>query len=240
MDLEGYNWREVAADVRDLALAEDLESVTVAAGSYLTLPAVSFAHAQSRYGQHAAADQSDTSRSVGGGRDEPCDIARTGAPERPLPLEPRCSSRFGDLTPLVHERVERADRELRTMSVESLDGDGPFDVLLDGLRVGGALETSIRATEQLGLVPWSLGGASDELLASVSIHDVATAYIREEARAGAHLSFACSYGTQPVAVASPCRRQLPDFANAGLLAPDMYRTYRVAEAPDTSSSATPS
>ncbi len=67
VDLEGYNWREVAADVRDLALAEDLGSVTVAAGSYLTLPAVSFARSNPDMA-NAAADQSDTSRSVSGGR----------------------------------------------------------------------------------------------------------------------------------------------------------------------------
>ena len=228
VDLEGYNWREVAADVRDLALAEDLGSVTVAAGSYLTLPAVSFARSNPDManallltnpippGQSAVAE---TTRTTSLAVAHLNDLCRS---------EPRCSSRFGDLTPLVHERVERADRELRTMSVESLDGDGPFDVLLDGLRVGGALETSIRATEQLGLVPWSLGGASDELLASVSIHDVATAYIRPEARAGAHLSFSCSYEAQPVTVAEVYSGDNSDFAGAQDFAlPDMCHAWGV-------------
>ncbi|HPJ19195.1 MAG TPA: hypothetical protein PK635_08740, partial [Actinomycetota bacterium] len=68
----------------------------------------------------------------------------------------------------------------------------------------------------------------DELLASVSIHDVATAYIRPEARAGAHLSFSCSYEAQPVTVAEVYSGDNSDFAGAQDFAlPDMCHAWGV-------------
>lgn len=200
VDLDGYNWSEVALDIRDLAIAESLERVNVATEGYLALAAVPFA--RSNPGMVASLLLTNP---VAPGTSALAEAPRSTALELDhldglCGREPECARALGDLRSEFDKRADSMDAAPVMVSTDSLDGEGPYDVLVDGDRLGAALYTGMRASAQVGLVPASMQGASPDLIAAVSINGPMKAYVEDEASPGADLSLSCSYDAQPVRV----------------------------------------
>lgn len=201
VDLDGYNWKEVALDMRDLAIARSLDKVNIAAEGYLALPAV----------QLARSNPSMTAtllltNPVAPGASEFAEAPRSAALELDhlddlCSRDAVCSSAYGDLRAAFDQRVAILDADPVVVRTHSLDGEGPYEILLDGQRLGAALATSMRASAQLGLVPASMQGASVDLIAAVSMNDAIRGFLGASASPGASLSMKCSYDALPTRVA---------------------------------------
>ena len=199
--LNGYNWTEVALDIRDLAVAESLGRINVVTEGYMTLAAVELARSNP-----ALVNTLVLTNPVAPGVSPLAEAPRSAALKLDhldvlCSADPPCAGSFGDLRRLFDTSVDRFRSAPTVVSTHSLDGEGPYEVLLDDIRMGAALATSMRASAQIGLVPASIRGASPDLLAGVGINDEMNAYVSESASAAAHLSFVCSYDAGPVRVA---------------------------------------
>ncbi|MEZ5237592.1 MAG: hypothetical protein R2716_01060 [Microthrixaceae bacterium] len=101
-------------------------------------------------------------------------------------------------------------------------------MLLDELRLGSAVSTSLRAGAQVGLVPASLRQGSPQLVAAVSINDAMKAYVAWDSSAGADLSFRCSYDAQPARVGEAISESGAYVPGAGSVgSPDMCDVWGV-------------
>ena len=205
---------EASDDLRDLVAALHLGKVTVASGGFTTTAAVAWARANpgsvesllftnpTPPGSSTLADPAtSTSRSF----------------ERIVELCARdrgCAAAYPDLEAAHHTRyVALADRPV-AVSTTTLGGIGPFDVLLDGRRYGAALETAMRESARLGLVPSAVSGASDELTAAAGIDEDVTFYAGPAASTAAFLSITCSYDARLNRTAQVSDATLAEFAGA--------------------------
>ncbi len=203
VDLDGYNWQQVAADIRDLALAEGLDRVQVATEGPASLAAVSFAMSNPDLVGSLL-----LTNPVAPGASYLAEVPRSTALELDqlnslCQSDPSCAATFGDLRSTFDKRALELSVDPVSVSTESLEGEGPFDVLIDGRRLGSALGVSLRATAQLGLIPLSMQGAAMELVAAVSINDPMQSVVGANARPVADMSFRCSYDGRPAKLSSP-------------------------------------
>lgn len=214
-DLNGYNWKQVALDIRDLAIAESLDRVNIATESYLALAAVQVVRLNPGLTSSllltnpvapGASGSAEAPRSVALELDHMDELCTN---------DPACSVAHGDLRRVFEQRAAALDSDPVVVSTESLDGDGPFTILLEGQRLGAALAASMRASAQLGLVPASIQGASPELIAAVSINDPMKAFFADHSSAGADLSMRCSYDAQPTRVSEALMASGSYVAGAG-------------------------
>ena len=79
------------------------------------------------------------------------------------------------------------------VSTKALSGSGPYSVLLDGRRLAAAVESAMRESARLGLVPSAVQQASDELTAAAGIDEDVNFFIDQRAPSAAFLSITCSY-----------------------------------------------
>ena len=214
VQLEGYNMAEVADDIRDLVIADDLAPVNVAGGGFTTTAVASFAR---RYPSAVSSVLLTSPVSPG---DSPM-----GDPVHSLQKsfnrlidlcadDRSCKSDHPDLAEKYEARFkELAARPVAT-SATTLVGTGPHDVLLDGRRWAAALESALFQSDRLGLLPEAVDGASDELAASTGIDEEARFFIAPNARAGATLSYMCAYDAIPNRTAEISAEANPPFAGA--------------------------
>ena len=193
VDLDGYNLREVAADIRDLAIAVGEEQVSVATEQTLATAASVFANSNpdrvsslllTNPVPPGVSPEAQAPVSTARALDHLSELCGVSAP---------CSTSFGDVEATFANRGAQLTAQPSMVSTLSLQGEGPFNVLLDGLRLGAAAEAGMRSSALVGVIPSSLGAGSDELIAAVSINDPIQAFAGSGARAAADLSFRCSY-----------------------------------------------
>lgn len=196
IQLEGYNTSESADDIRDLALALGLEEISVAAGGYTAPSAVAFVRSNPGLvrsvlltnptppGESVLADPATSL-----GRSFDALIALCEA-------DPTCGPAFDGLDERYDARFQVLRSQPVGVSTRAISGSGPYDVLLDGRRLGAALESAMRNTSRLGLVPSAVVGASDELTAAAGIDEDVQFYAGPTSLAGAFLSLTCSYDAE--------------------------------------------
>jgi pimeloyl-ACP methyl ester carboxylesterase len=193
MQLEGYNTAEAADDIRDLVLALGLEEVSVAAGGYTAPSAVAFVRSNPGLVRSVLLTNptppgesvlADPATSLGRSFDGLIALCEK---------DPTCGPAFDGLDERYDARFQVLRSQPVGVSTRAISGSGPYDVLLDGRRLGAALESAMRNTGRLGLVPSAVVGASDELTAAAGIDEDVNFFIRDQAPSAAFLSITCSY-----------------------------------------------
>lgn len=214
VQLEGYTMVEAANDIRDLALALGLDRVSVAAGGYTTTAAVAFARSnpgavssllltnptppgESTLGDPAAALSRSFARIIGFCGDDST-----------------CRSASPDLQTQYRQRFEQLQAQPVLVSTKSLAGEGPFSVLLDGRRYAAALESAMRESARVGLVPSAVLSAGDELTAAAGIDEDVNFFVREPSSSAAFLSITCSYDARLNRTAEISDATMQQFAGA--------------------------
>jgi hypothetical protein len=107
--------------------------------------------------------------------------------------DPACREAYPDLEAQYLQRYEQLQAEPALVSTQALSGSGPYQVLLDGRRLAAALESAMRESARLGLVPSAVLSASNELTAAAGIDEDVNFFIRDQAPSAAFLSITCSY-----------------------------------------------
>ena len=212
--LEGYDMAEVAADIRDLVIADDLAPVNVAGGGFTTTAIASFVRSApdavsavllTSPVSPGSSPLGDPVHSLEKSFDTLIGLCRA---------DPTCDSAHPDLRANYRTRFEELNKKPVTVAATTLVGTGPHDVLLDGRRWAAALESALFQSDRLGLVPEAIDGASDELAASTGIDEEARLFIAPTARAGATLSYMCAYDATPNRTAEISASAAPEFAGA--------------------------
>lgn len=214
VQLEGYDMAEVADDIRDLVIADELAPVNLAGGGFATVAVTAFARsaADAVSSVLLTSPVSPGSSPVG----DPVQSLRTSF-DRLIGLcgdSPDCTAAHPDLAATYRERFDQLEASPESVTTPSLIGTGPHRVLLDGRRWAAALEAALYSSDRLGLVPEAIDGASAELTASTGIDEDARFFIAPTARAAATLSYMCSYDAHPNRTAEISASAAPQFAGA--------------------------
>ena len=213
--LEGYNMAEVADDVRDLALAAELDQVAVAAGGFTTTAAAAFA--RTNPGATYALLLTNPVAPGSSPFEDPAGWL-SDALERLVALceaDEVCSADHADLMDNYLATADRLADQPMDVVASSLVGTGPHTVRVDERRFAAALEAAMYPSGRLGLVPQAIGGgATDELLAATAIDEEVKAYVAADALAGAMLSYTCAYDAVPHATAEISSNAHSEFAGA--------------------------
>ena len=214
LDLASYSMRDVALDIRDLLVAAELDRVSVAAGGPTSPAAVAFTRAHpgavgalvlTNPTPPGESTQAEPARSVSKQFGRLVELCNADA---------GCATSFPDLDTQYRQRFEQLDAAPLSVVTNTLGGQGPFTVLLDGRRLAAALEAGLQASSQVGLLPASLLGASPELVAAAALNEDVNAYIAPTAMNGAYLAATCSYDAQPNQTAEIADATLKQFAGA--------------------------
>ncbi len=214
--LEGYDMAEVADDIRDLVIADDLAPVNLAGGGFTTTAVAAFARSApdavsavllTSPVSPGSSPLGDPVQSLEKSFDHLIDLCQD---------DPECDAAHPDLATSYGDRSEELDTTPVPVSTKTLVGTGPHQVLLDGRRWAAALESALFQSDRLGLVPEAIdgAGASAELAASTGIDEEARFFIAPTARAGATLSYMCSYDALPNRTAEISARAAEQFAGA--------------------------
>ncbi len=199
--LEGYTMVEVANDLRDLTVALDLDSVSVAAGDVSSTAAMEFARTNpGRVSSLLLANPTPP------GQSKVADPARNlwEAFDRLNGLceaDPDCLATFGDLEESFEQRfldLESAPRQVETIPLGA--SGSAIDVLLDGKRLSAALHAALSSTPQLGYVPTAVATpvTAEQLVASAAIDEPYRLFVDPGVANAAVLSYVCSYdGSRP-------------------------------------------
>ncbi len=221
VQLEGYNMAEAANDIRDLVDVLDLGQVSVAAGGYTTTAATAFA--RSNPGAVSSllltnptppgdSPLEDPAGALARSFEEVGELCRSDAD---------CNEAYPDLEARFEQRYEELQARPRRVATRSLSGTGPHDVLLDGRRLAAAVESAMRESARLGLVPSAVQTASDELTAAAGIDEDINFFVSEQAPTAAFLSITCSYDAplnRTAEISDAARRQFAG-ANEATFAP---------------------
>lgn len=214
VQLEGYSMREVADDIRDLVIADRLAPVNIAGGGFATVALTTYARnatdavsalvltnpispGSSSLGDPVHSLEESFSRLV-----DQCSESDD------------CAAQHPDLGGSYEERFAELDARPVVVTTPSLVGTGPHRVLLDGRRWAAALEAALYPSDRLGLVPEAIDGASAELTASTGIDEDVRFFVAPASRAGATLSYMCSYDADPNRTAEISAGASPEFAGA--------------------------
>ena len=193
VQLEGYTMVEAANDIRDLAIALDLDRISVAAGGYTTTAATAFA--RSNPGAVSALLLTNPTPPGESVLEDPAG-ALAASFESIIGFcqdDPACREAYPDLEAQYLQRYEQLQAQPALVSTQALTGSGPYQVLLDGRRLAAALESAMRESARLGLVPSAVLSASNELTAAAGIDEDVNFFIRDQAPSAAFLSITCSY-----------------------------------------------
>ena len=214
VQLEGYNMAEVADDIRDLVIADDLAPVNVAGGGLTTTAVASFA----RHSPDAVSAVLLTSPVSPGSSplgDPVYSLEKSF--DRLVDLcndDEECAVEHPDLMTKYQQKFEQYAAQPVLVAATTLAGTGPHEVLLDGRRWATALESAMFQSDRLGLMPEAIDGASHELAASTAIEEEARFFIAPTARAGATLSYLCAYDAIPNRTAEISASAVDEFAGA--------------------------
>ena len=212
--LEGYNMAEVADDIRDLVIADDLAPVNVAGGGLTTTAVASFAR-----NSPDAVSAVLLTNPVSPGSSPLGDPVYTLEKSFDRLVDQcngdeECAVEHPDLVNKYHANFEQYRDHPVLVGATTLAGTGPHQVLLDGRRWAAALESAMFQSDRLGLMPEAIDGASDELAASTAIEEEARFFIADNARAGATLSYLCAYDAIPNRTAEISASAVEEFAGA--------------------------
>ena len=214
VQLEGYDMAEVADDIRDLVLADDLGTVAVAGGGFATVAVTAFA----RTSPGAVSSVLLTNPVPPGDSSLGDPVAALEGPFGRLVAlcedDEECAAAHPDLEADYLRRFGELDGAPESVSARSLVGTGPHQVALDGRRWAAALESALYQSDRVGLVPEAIDGASSELTATAGIDEEVAFFIAPTARAGATLSYMCSYDAHPNKTAEISAAATPEFAGA--------------------------
>ena len=214
VQLEGYDMAEVADDLRDLVIADDLAPVNVAGGGFATVAVTAFARSATDVVSSVllTSPVSPGSSPIG----DPVQSLQESF-DRLIELcddSPDCTASHPDLAATYRARFDQLEGAPEQVTTQSLVGTGPHQVLLDGRRWAAALEAALYSSDRLGLVPEAIDGASAELTASTGIDEDTRFFIAPAARAAATLSYMCSYDAHPNRTAEISASAAPQFAGA--------------------------
>jgi class 3 adenylate cyclase/pimeloyl-ACP methyl ester carboxylesterase len=213
VQLEGYSWSEVAADLRDLVWASNMEKVNVAAGGLTTVAAAAFARANpGAVNSMILTNPTPPGESVL--EDPTLSLSRSFETIQALcDADEDCKAQFPDLARKYTARYDALQANPVTVTTRSLSGAGPYTVLLDGRRFAAALESAMRETNRLPQVPTAVVDASDELTAAAGIAEDVS-FFAGPSLAGAFLSLTCGYDAVTNRTAEVSDRALEEFAGA--------------------------
>ncbi len=216
VQLDGYNMAEVADDIRDLVIVDDLAPVNVAGGGLTTTAVASFArHSPDAVSAVLLTNPVSPGSSPLG---DPVHSLEKSF-ERLVDLcndDEECAAEHPDLTGEYRTKSEQYAAQPVLVAATTLAGTGPHQVLLDGRRWASALESAMFQSDRLGLMPEAIDGegTSDELAASTAIEEEARFFIAPDARAGATLSYLCAYDAIPNRTAEISASAVDEFAGA--------------------------
>ncbi len=214
VQLDGYNMAEVADDIRDLVIADDLAPVNVAGGGLTTTAVASFArHSPGAVSAVLLTNPVSPGSSPLG--DPVFSLEKSF--EHLVDLcddDEECAAEHPDLTGNYQRKFEQYAEHPVQVAATTLAGTGPHEVLLDGRRWAAALESAMFQSDRLGLMPEAIDGASHELAASTAIEEEARFFIAPDARAGATLSYLCAYDAIPNRTAEISASAVDEFAGA--------------------------
>ena len=207
-----YNLEDTALDLRDLAVALKKPSVSIAAGGVFALSAAAFVRAQPE-----AVSALILTNPVPPGESGLSAPAQTlslqlGALAERCADDSGCARDFPNLEADYRKRSEEVTARPVPVSTEALDGQGPYDVLLDGRRLASALSASMQPSAQLGLVPSGVIAASDELVAGIAISGDIGIFVGDHSWGPTFLSLACSYDKRSSRLGEISARTLTRFA----------------------------
>lgn len=194
--IESYTMAEAADDLRDLAVALGLDGVTVAASGYTTTAAAAFARTDP--GRVASLVLTNPTPPGESPLAEPAaSLSRSfGALVDLCEADAGCAATFPDLPARYEQRQSEFEASPRLVSTRALDGSGPYEVLLDGRRFGAAVESVLRSSDRVGLVPSAVDTASDELIAAASVNEEIGFFVGPAALAAPALSYFCSHDAE--------------------------------------------
>lgn len=206
------NLDEVADDVRDLVVALKRRRVSVAAGGVFALSASAFARRQPE-----AVSSMILTNPVPPGESGLAEPARSLAMQFAALADQcgedrGCARDYPDLEATYRKRSDALTARPVPVSTRALDGQGPYDVLLDGPRFATALGTSMQSSTQLGLVPSGVVAASDELVAGIAISGDIGIFVGENSWGPVFLSLACSYDQRSSRLGEISARTFEQFA----------------------------
>jgi len=213
VQLEGYSMLEAADDIRDLVRALDLGRVSAAAGGYTTTAAAAWARANpGSVRSLLLTNPTPPGESVMA--DPARSLAASFARLRHLcDTDDRCRTAYPDLATAYLQRFGQLDAGPVLVETTALGGLGPFHVLLDGRRYAAGLESAMRESSRLGLVPSAVRGAGDELTAAAGIDEDVSFYVGPTL-SGAFLSVTCSYDERLNRTAEISDSAMRQFAGA--------------------------
>jgi len=209
-----YTQKDLALDLRDLLVALDLDRVTIAAGGYTTPAVVAFTRA---HPDAVAALLLTNPTPPGKSPLEKPAVSLSKQFDRLIALceaDEACAADFPDLENQYRLRYEQLAATPEAVTTKSLDGQGPYDVALDGRRFAAALQAGLQSSSQVGLLPSALLGASSELIAAAALNWDVSVYIAQDDRAAPYLALTCSYDLEPSQTASVSDVTLAQFAGA--------------------------
>jgi class 3 adenylate cyclase/pimeloyl-ACP methyl ester carboxylesterase len=210
----GYNLAEVWADLRDLALALGEDRYAVASGGYFTPAATTFAVTmRDLVGSVLLLNPTPPGDSMFSVAAASLAV-HTDALAELCAQDEQCGPTFADLSSTFEARSAQLATQSEMISTTSLDGQGPFDVLLDDRRLAKALKTAFQSTKQVALVPAAVLGASQQLTAAAGITEDVGFFIGPKAIGPAMLSSLCSYDAQNIMLSEIVDAGLPEYAGA--------------------------
>ena len=214
VQLEGYTMAEAADDIRDLTVALDLDRVSVAAGGYTTTAAVAWA--RSNPGSVSSLLLTNPTPPGESVLEDPARAAARSFKRinELCAADASCQAAYPDLDAQFRRRFDDLQSQPRLVSTKSLSGLGPFAVLLDGRRYAAGLESVMRESARLGLVPSAVQGASDELTAAAGIDEDVSFFVGPTSLTAAFLSVTCSYDARLNRTAEISDATMRQFAGA--------------------------
>ncbi len=211
---EGYNLAEIAADLRDLALTLGEEEYVVASGGYFTPAAATFIMTR-RDLVRSVLLLNPTPPGDSMFSDASSNLAiHTEALSELCAQHEGCGPQFPDLSGAYEERAAQLALRPEMVSTNSLDGQGPFDVLLDDRRMAKAMQAGFQSTGKIELVPAAVLGASHGLSAAAGIAEDVGFFIGPQAIGPVILSSLCSYDVRNIQLSELVDAGHPAYAGA--------------------------